>query len=352
MIKKSLLLMTVLGLVVLGSLTNGGCRNAEDYDHLPDISEDGDFAAEEPEVALERQKKLDEIFNSPYPAYTINAGDVYSVKVYDNPELEALEVLVSPDGVMSFMLIGPQKLGGLTLMEATEMIEEKYKKYIKNPKVILVARSIQSSNATILGKMNITGRYPVNSDTRLTDLIANAQGTTTMTSTDQSIELADFTNSVFIRNGEVVPIDFDKAMKTGDPRHNVVMRKNDIVYIAPRADKIISIMGQVNQPQFLIWYDGMSIVEAITKARGLKDNYWKSALVIRGGIANGKVYRVDIDEILEGRRKNVAVKPGDLIYIPKDNMEEYNVYVKKLFPTAQFINLLMTPMAWGMGMVL
>jgi hypothetical protein len=36
------------------------------------------------------------------------------------------------------------------------------------------------------------------------------------------------------------------------------------------------------------------------------------------------------------------LKSGDIIYVPKDNLSEYNVFAKKLLPTAQIINLVTT----------
>ena len=35
-----------------------------------------------------------------------------------------------------------------------------------------------------------------------------------------------------------------------------------------------------------------------------------------------------------------GIKSGDIVYVPKDNLSEYNVFVRKLLPTAQLVNLL------------
>ena len=36
-------------------------------------------------------------------------------------------------------------------------------------------------------------------------------------------------------------------------------------------------------------------------------------------------------------------QPGDVVYIPHDNISEYNVFVRKLIPTAQFLSTFTFP---------
>ena len=47
-------------------------------------------------------------------------------------------------------------------------------------------------------------------------------------------------------------------------------------------------------------------------------------------------------ELADGTRleEGVRVKAGDIIYVPKDDLAEYNVFVNKLMPTAQIFNLI------------
>ena len=60
-------------------------------------------------------------------------------------------------------------------------------------------------------------------------------------------------------------------------------------------------------------------------------------------MANPRFYRVDIDGILQGRCANVRLQPGDVVYIPHDNVSEYNVFVRKLLPSAQFLSTFTFP---------
>ena len=70
------------------------------------------------------------------------------------------------------------------------------------------------------------------------------------------------------------------------------------------------------------------------------DTHWKHVIIIRDGLANPKLYKVDVDGILAGKCRNVALKAGDIVYVPKDDLSEFNVFVKKLLPSAQLFSLI------------
>ena len=46
---------------------------------------------------------------------------------------------------------------------------------------------------------------------------------------------------------------------------------------------------------------------------------------------------------MAGKCHNVKLKAGDIVYVPKDNLSEYNVFVRKLLPTAQLVGLIAQP---------
>ncbi|MBP5285132.1 MAG: hypothetical protein ILO34_03360, partial [Kiritimatiellae bacterium] len=56
--------------------------------------------------------------------------------------------------------------------------------------------------------------------------------------------------------------------------------------------------------------------------------------------AHRRIYQIDVDGILAGKCRHILLKAGDIVYVPKDNISEYNVFVKKLMPTVQLINLM------------
>ncbi len=337
------LLLTALSLV-------GGCDHAgtDHFPDLPDFADIGEEAVLSPEEQAQRRKVLEEIAAEPYPAYRINAGDVFMFRVYNNPDLAVDETLVTPDGLFSVGLVGTVKISGLSIAAAEKKIEGRLKEYIRNPKVSLIPRAINSQMATLGGKVFKSGRFPVNANLRLADLIALGQGMPNAMSDERQVELSDLSTSIFVRNGKILPIDFNLAVK-GDKLHNVRVRGGDYVHIATRADQQISVIGEVKEPKYVTWYRNIGVTEAISCCYGLKDEHANNVVVIRGGLGDPTVYRANLTDILTGKRVNPGLLPGDILYIPKDDISEYNVFVRKLMPTGQLINMLITPGAFIAG---
>ncbi len=327
---------------VLLSLGNVGCHSSNDYPLLEDVTMLAEEAPESIEAQNERRKQLEALANVPYPDYYIVSGDVFTFNAYDNPELDVIDVAVTPDGYLALMLVGPLEIGGLTLTQATEKIQKAYAEYIKYPQIALYPRHLQGSKATISGKVAVPGQYPIDQNTRLADLIAIARGTQSNLFDGQNVELADLQSSIFVRNGEIIPVDFTQTIK-GDPLNNPTLRNGDYVFISNSQDKLVSVVGEVNLPQFMIWTPRLGLSEVFTKARGLKEGHWSNALVIRGGMHDPKIYRVNIADVLDGKAKNPLLQPGDIVYVPKSAMEEYNTFIRSLLPTAQLINLITSP---------
>lgn len=331
------------------ALLLGGCwHQAKEFQEMPDFAAVGEMAPESHEAMARNRAILEKIARAPMPDYRLEGGDIFSVRVFDHPELEMPDVLITPDGNLTIPMIGPVKVGGLTIKEAAKVVEAELTKYIKNPNVVLCPRQINSTLATVAGKVSRAGRFPVTTKTRLADLIALGEGFPNALADGMTIELADLNASVFVRDGKALPIDFVKAI-SGDPLHNILVRGGDYVYIAARSDKLIAVLGAVKSPRYVTWYESIGVLEAVAKAQGLSDDRWQYALVIRGSVSDPRIYRADLDEILAGKRLNPRLQPGDVLYIPKDNISEYNVFVKKLWPTAQFINMLLTPGSFLIG---
>ena len=342
--KKTLYLLTLLSCVC----TLCGCynRSTANFDQFPEITnlptgvvDQAGLTEEDKRRQLEYLKQLDA---QQEPVYRINAGDKISIRVYNHPDL-IMESLVTPDGAIGVMFAGQVQVAGLTLEEASEKIKKVYAKYIKNPELGVFAIDVRSQTATIAGAVNNPGMFVISNGMRLADLFAKAGGSAVRDFDDQMLDAADFQNSIYVRNGKMLPINFSLAIEKGDRWHNVKLKKGDYIYIAVRSEVMVSIIGSINRPHKRLWDQNLGILELISSGLGLKEQYWQYGIIIRGGMENPRFYRVGIDGIIQGRCANVRLEPGDVVYIPHDNVSEYNVFVRKLLPTAQFLSTFTFP---------
>ena len=337
--------------LILSALLLGGCydRWTGNYDETPTLDADSAVVLEQAEISEEEQQQrletLKQIAAEAEQAYTINGGDKIEVVVYNHPDL-SVKTTITPDGYLGMVFLGQIKISGLTIAEASEKIETALSKYIRNPKVGLSPYEIVSENATISGAINHPGLYPISNGMKLADLFALAGGSASRYYDGLTVSAADLEHSIFIRHNQVIPLDFNKAITHGDPVHNIQLRRGDYVYIAARDDSMVFLIGDVKHPSRHVWTNQLGLLELLAAGGGLEETHWSNAIIIRGNLANPVMYKVDLDGILLGKKPNLALQSGDIVYIPKDNISEYNVFIRKLLPTAQLVNMILTPTAW------
>ena len=328
-----------------------GCyfdRLTSKYGDMPELTgtagEDAvidEASTNETDVARAR-KRLMELEMEEDPAYRMNSGDKIEVRVYDHPDL-CVTTRIGPDGMIGFAFIGQVKLSGQTIAEGAEVIHDGIAPYVKNPVVSITVLEVESETATIAGSCAKPGVYGISNSTRLADFYAMAGSSANRLFNGVNVDVADLEHSILVRQGEILPVDFHKAIDSGDPLNNVRIRKGDYVFIAQRMEASVIICGEVKNPHKRLYEPGMGLVETLTAAGWLNDEHWSHVIIIRGGLANPRFYKVDIDGIMAGKCRNVQLKAGDIVYVPKDNLAEYNVFVKKLLPTAQLVGLIVQP---------
>ena len=286
-----------------------------------------------------RQEILQKLADEESQAYRINAGDKIDVRVYGHDDLN-VTTKVSPDGSIGMVFLGQVEVSGRTIAEARDTIESGLAPYIRHPVVGVTVLEVSSETITIVGAAAHPGLYNISSETRLADAYAMAGGSAERLFNGVDVDVADLENSFLVRDGITLPVDFQAAIEKGDRLNNVKLRKGDYIFIAQRMESSITICGEVGHPHRRLYEPGMGLIEALTSAGWMEDTHWSHVIIIRNGLVDPKMYKVDVDGILIGKHKNVRLKPNDIIYVPKDNISEYNVFVRKLMPTAQLISLL------------
>ncbi len=330
------------------ALAFAGCyfdRLTVNYDSATDMSsavEESavvDVTGRNEEADARIKKRLMELDMEEEPAYRMNSGDKIEIRVYDHHDL-GMTTRIGPDGMVGFAFMGQVKLSGLTIAQGAEHIREGLAPYVKNPVVSITVLEVESETATIAGSCTKPGVYNISNSTRLADFYAMAGSSANRLFNGVNVDVADLEHSILVRNGEILPVDFRKAIDKGDTLNNVRIRKGDYVFIAQRMESSVIICGEVRAPHKRLYEPGMGLVETLTAAGWMKDSHWKHVIIIRDGLANPKLYKVNIDGILAGKCRNVPLKAGDVVYVPKDDLSEYNVFVNKLMPTAQIFSLI------------
>lgn len=114
--------------------------------------------------------------------YQINAGDVLGIYVW-NEESLTREMVVLPDGTISFPLAGKIQVGGKTVADAEKALIEGLSLYLKDaPSVTISPMQLAGNKIYVLGKVNRPGEYPINRPTDVMQALALAGGLNTFAS--------------------------------------------------------------------------------------------------------------------------------------------------------------------------
>src|SRR6266704_5454138 len=113
------------------------------------------------------------------PLLQLGPGDSVSIQVYGQPDMSTT-VYVGDDGTVSVPLAGNIQVAGLSPAQASSRIETALKsgKILVDPHVTVTVTQTRSQRVSVLGQVGAPGRYPVESNTTIFDLLAQAGGIT------------------------------------------------------------------------------------------------------------------------------------------------------------------------------
>lgn len=111
----------------------------------------------------------------PPAGYVIGAEDVLAIVFWREKDL-SIESAVRPDGMITLPLLNDLHAAGLTPDQLRERIQAAATKYVEDPSVTVVVRTINSRKVFITGQVAKPGQYPLTAPTTVMQLIAMAGG--------------------------------------------------------------------------------------------------------------------------------------------------------------------------------
>lgn len=246
------------------------------------------------------------------------------------PKTASIIGKVAQPGVKTFakneplnLLMLLSKAGGFTsesdqsltvIKPSGEQLMIDYKNY-ENPAMIhiddgsyVIAGENLDDYVVLLGDVKEPGiKYLINEKEPLLDILSRSGG------------VLDWDENTLIqlkrKNGDSELINTEK-----DPMalRQVMVEIGDVVYVMPSDRLKIYVFGEVNRPQILKYYEGMTLFEAVLSSGGPKESaYLKKILYYQGGI-DSYPQIVDLSNIKWSEpTQQILLQPGDVIYVPK-----------------------------------
>jgi polysaccharide export outer membrane protein len=254
--------------------------------------------------------------------YRIGSGDVLVVSVADAPEFGG-KFRVTDAGVIEIPGIpGQIRAEDQTTSELARAIRDGLvgAKQLRDPRVGVYVEEFHGRTVTVLGAVAKPAVYPISKRTNVLEALSLAGGT-----------LPNSGNTVTIVRGSA------SAEATGTAVGSVqILRMNDLIsgkdaasvpevkngdLISVSAAQVIYVVGSVTKPGGFTIADpsaGVSVVQAVALAEGLKSVASRRGLIIRQSTSDRARMEIPVDlgQMMAGKITDVQLAPNDILYIP------------------------------------
>lgn len=163
------------------------------------------------------------------PGYQLNPGDVLIISVWKEQDLQR-EVLVLPDGHISFPLAGHLIAAGRTAQELQNELTQRLQKYIPDAVVTVSVKEPIGNKVYVLGAVNKPGEFLVTRPITVMQALSLAGGLTPFGSESRI-------NIIRHEGTKEIAIPFEyAAVKDGENLDsNIVLKSGDVVVVSSKS---------------------------------------------------------------------------------------------------------------------
>jgi len=280
--------------------------------------------------------------------YTIGAGDILYITVWDHPELtvpagpqqqlNAAGRPVQSAGTLFYPYIGSVDAAGKTPSELRALLATKLARYIESPQVDVSILTYASPRGWVTGASRQAATVPLTvTPLTLGDAISQS---------GLDAAQADLSGVRLTREGVTYSIDLDRLGRQGGGATNVFLKASDHLYVPYLDRKEVFVVGEVNQPGAMSFKTSdISLSQALGRARGLQQSTsnGNAVYVIRG--SNDLQEKPSTVFHLEARSPAAFAvasqferRPGDVVFVGAAGVTRWSRFVNQLLPFTSIIS--------------
>jgi polysaccharide export outer membrane protein len=157
--------------------------------------------------------------------YKVQPGDVLTISVWKEPDL-LQDVLIRPDGGMSFPLVGDTVAAGRSVEDIQQEVTTKLQKYIPEPVVTVSTKSLNGNMVYVIGKVTQPGSIVASRYLDIVQALSVAGGMTPYASANKIKVLRR-------QNGKLtaIPFKYGEIEKGENLQQNIVLQSGDVILV-------------------------------------------------------------------------------------------------------------------------
>ena len=296
-----------------------------------------------------------------YQDYRVGPRDVLEVSIFEwelSEQTKTERFRVSETGQISLPVIGILHVGGSTVEQIKELIENRLKEggFIRNPRLSVSVIEYRSRRIAVVGSVKDPGVYTIRQNvTTLMEILFLAGGLSDKAgqvvhvirvpqaerkaereaaALQQTVRRAKAKGGAAVLAPPKTPspdapaktarkrperttvtIDLYELMDKGDLSLNMVLTDGDVVQV-PEAERF-AVMGFVREPGSFVLRRDTTVLEAVALARGLQEKEASpSDCTLKRTTAKGvEIIPLDLVAISDGEAKNLHIEPNDIVNV-------------------------------------
>jgi len=159
------------------------------------------------------------------PDYRLGPEDVVEIAVWREDGLKK-ELLVRPDGAISFPLVGEVQAAERTAMDIQHEIETKLRKYLSDPVVSVTVLKVAAQKIYVIGRVNKPGEFVSGRYIDVLQALSMAGGLTPFASANDIRILRRKSATE-----EVIPFRYNDVVKGKNLEQNIILKPGDVVVV-------------------------------------------------------------------------------------------------------------------------
>ncbi len=158
--------------------------------------------------------------------YQINKGDKLKITVWKEDDLNA-DVLVLPDGTISFPIVGTVSVAGKTVEELQTLLEEQLEEYIQGPEVLVSLLTVEGNEIYVIGEVARPGPYMMTKNLKVMQVLSMAGGLTPYASRNNIRILRETAEGKSIS----IPFEYDDIEDGENLDTNILLQSEDTIIV-------------------------------------------------------------------------------------------------------------------------
>lgn len=329
---------------MLMALLVAGCSTYTDLEPGSVIAISGPDAA-----VIERQAvevTAGPTVDAPAVDYILGPGDVLFINVAGRPDLGSPGSQASSKvsgsridgaGNIHLPLVGSVPASGLTVARLQQRLQKEYTRFLRDPWLVIEIVEFKSQPLYLLGQFRNAGTHYMDRPLTLLQGLALGNGL---------LDSANLRSARLIRNGRPAAVDLYRLLQEGTPEQNVWLRPGDTIFIPDDRNQNVFVFGAVAKPGPVAMPNGrLNLPQALASAGiGETRGQTEHIRIIRSlSPTRGELLVVDLGRIMRGDALPFPLLEGDIIYVPRSVVGNWNQAISEILPTLQAVSAILQP---------